>query len=79
MTACAFCGLDVYLPDLAEHPCCTSARRRGEASCYGCEFFKRRWERGETCPHVSGAVMRNGKPVVVRACCVYRPALRAVS
>jgi hypothetical protein len=60
MSKCTFCGLDVYLPDTDEHPCCTFARASGDRECFGCGVFRRRWERGDTCPHVSGKD---------RACC----------
>jgi hypothetical protein len=39
---CTFCGQLVYLPGLTEHPCCTFARARGEAECFGCESFRKR-------------------------------------
>lgn len=42
MNPCSFCGLPVYLPGVAEHPCCTFARERGERECGGCRAFAER-------------------------------------
>lgn len=62
---CSFCGLDNYLTE-GMHSCCSIAQRIGEATCIGCDGFRKRWERGETCPHVTG-VDKNGK--AERGCC----------
>lgn len=51
--ACSFCGLDNYVSD-GLHPCCEQAQALGEERCSGCEAFRKRWQRGETCPHVTG-------------------------
>lgn len=65
---CSFCGLGVYAnSESGMHPCCLYAKRAGEPFCFGCENFRRRWERGETCPHVDGVDKNTGKPK--RACC----------
>lgn len=54
--------MGVYLPDAFEHPCCTNAREAGMKECAGCGAFRRRWARGETCPHVTGKKKACCKP-----------------
>jgi len=63
---CEFCGLGNYLTE-GMHPCCALHKRSGATVCPGCDYFRKRWERGETCPHVDGVDKATNKPK--RACC----------
>lgn len=44
---CPVCRLAVFLAGVDVHPCCATARARGDADCGGCRGFEKRRREGQ--------------------------------